>query len=189
MLAEASLSKENSSSGRHKSPDTRLKGTFMSLMLSQIAGVAVLVPALQFGQVPNLLDVSSAAKDAFQATSNSLDAVNAKPQKGKTTSAKKESSSKPSSGKNKPGETLFSKMGEKANNPTPAGKSAFKAAGEEQEKHILQFLGSSSEMAFTGALSLVGLGLSWCVLVRIKEKIKDFTTGRPSLARSKIVRR
>ena len=161
----------------------------MSLMLSQIAGVAVLVPALQFGQVPNILDVSSATKDAFKATADSLDSVNAPPQKGKSNSGKKNSASAKSSAKNKPVETLFSKMGDKANNPTPAGKSAFKAAGEEQERHILQFLGSSSEMAFTGALSIVGLGLSWCCLSRIKEKIKDLTTGRPSLSRSKIIRR
>jgi len=162
----------------------------MSLMLSQIAGIAVLVPALQFGQIPNILDVSSATKDAFKATADSLDTVNSKPQKGKSSSGKKESaSSKSSSSKNKPSETLFSKMGDKANNPTPAGKSAFKASGEEQEKNILQFLGSSSEMAFQGALAVVGLGLSWCFLSRIKEKVKDLTTGRPSLSRSKIIRR
>ena len=159
-------------------------------MLSQIAGIAVLVPALQFGQIPNILDVSSATKDAFKATADSLDTVNSKPQKGKSSSGKKESaSSKSSSSKNKPSETLFSKMGDKANNPTPAGKSAFKASGEEQEKNILQFLGSSSEMAFQGALAVVGLGLSWCFLSRIKEKVKDLTTGRPSLSRSKIIRR
>ena len=171
-------------------PKTSLKGTFMSLMLSQIAGIAILAPALQFGQVPNLLDVSSATKDAFKATADSLDSVVAKPQKGKSAPNKKDASNtKSSSGKNKPGETMFSKMGEKANNPNPKGSSAVKVAADEQEKSILQFLGSSSEMAFGGALSIIGLGLAWCIASKLKEKVKDYTTGRPSLSRSRIIRR
>lgn len=50
----------------------------MSPLISQIVGVAALVPALQFGQVPNLMKVGGAAKEAFGAAAGAFD----KPSKG-----------------------------------------------------------------------------------------------------------
>ena len=84
---------------------------------------------------------------------------------------------------------MFSKMGERANNPNPANMVNARAAAEEQEKNVLRFLGSSSNKLFRGVLSVVGIGLAWCIAARIKDKVTDYKTGRPSLAKSKIVRR
>ena len=166
----------------------------MSVMLSQIASVVVLAPALQFGQLPNIKDVSGATKEAFQATANALDtaAANGKAngKKGKPTVPKRGSSpAKSSASQSESTGTMFSKLGERANNPNPANVTNARAAAEEQEKNALRFLGSASNRLFRGMLAVVGLGLAWCIVSRIRSKVTDLTTGRPSLAKSKIVRR
>ena len=51
----------------------------MRLTLSQIAGIAALVSALQygqaFGQTPNILELRDAAKDAFNSTSKAFEKI------------------------------------------------------------------------------------------------------------------
>ena len=167
-------------------PRSKQKGAFMSLLLSQIAGIAALVPALQFGQLPNVLDVSGATKDAFQATSSALDDIGTKDPKAKSSGAKQGTAA---AKQTKSPATMFSKMGERANSANATGPSQARLTTEEQEKTALRFLGSSTDLFFRGMLSLVGVAFAWCIGVRIKEKVRDYTTGRPSLAKSRIVRR
>lgn len=175
----------------------------MKATLSLIAGIAALVPALSFGQAPSIFELKDATKDAFEATSKALDTIEADGAKGKKSGgakrsptaakapAKQNNPSKASADKsNSSGGTTFSKLAERANSPE-----AQKAANErrltaaEQERKVLSFLGSSSDMVYRVAFSIIGVAFVFCVGVRIKERVKDVVTGRPSLSRSRIVRR
>lgn len=175
----------------------------MRVTLSLIAGIAALVPALSFGQAPDIFELKDATKDAFEATAKALDTIEADRSKGKKSAgakkgstaskapAKKSNSSKASADKSKSsGGTTFSKLAERANSPE-----AQKAAAErrltaaEQEKKVLSFLGSSSDMVYRVAFSIIGVAFVFCVGVRLKERVKDVATGRTSLSKSRIIRR
>ena len=162
----------------------------MRVILSQIAAISALVPAMAWGQTPSIFDVRDATKDAFKATSKALDTIEADRSKGKPGGAKKSpAAAKPST---KPGETsstMFSKMADQASRSETARGASNKPTIEEHEKKFLSFLGSSSDMVYRGALAFFGLTFVCYIGMRIKEKVKDITTGRPSLARSRIIRR
>lgn len=177
----------------------------MRLTLSQIAGIAALVSALQygqaFGQTPNILELRDAAKDAFNSTSKAFEKIEkdqekAKPagaKKGatasKTTKTKQSKSSKGFTAKDESSDTMFSKIAGRATRAETAGPSSSRLAAEEQEKKFLSFLGTSSDTIYRVALSIVGVAFAILVGLRIKEKVKDVTSGRPSLSRSRIIRR
>jgi hypothetical protein len=162
----------------------------MSICLTQIAGIAALVPALQFGQVSNVLEIRDATKDAFQATSKALDSIEAnrakgKPQAGQPASSPARNSSAAASGSG----TLFSKLGARAEKAETSGALQQADGPSEREQKLLSFLDSSSDLVFQIMLGVVGIAVAWCVGVRIKEKLRDVTTGRPSLSKCRIVRR
>ncbi len=198
----------------------------MSLLLNHIVSVATLVPALQFGQVPNIANVGGAAKEAFQAAADAFDGAAKGGGGGKSSGGKSGSAaSKLQGSQGKGPSTMFSKMGERANGAaaannapatvkqqvvvgghkmaissfgaeeTPAASSTasdsttLSATAENREQSILRFLGSSTEMFYRGVLFVVGIAFAWCVVSRVKAKMTDFSTGRPSLSRSRIVRR
>lgn len=165
----------------------------MSALLSQIAGIAALVPALQFGQVPNFLDVKDATKDAFQATSKAFDSVNAKTNAAAKKAAASRKNSKATKAPTAPSDapnTMFSKLGQQADGGNGAnGKNQRIADAEEKERKVLGFLGSSTDMIYRVILSVAGVAVAGCIGLRIREKVRDYSTGRPSLAKSRIVRR
>ncbi len=175
----------------------------MKATLSLIAGIAALVPALSFGQAPSIFELKDATKDAFEATSKALDTIEADRSKGKKatgakkgstaskTSVKRSNSSKASADQsNSSGGTTFSKLAERTNSPE-AKKAANekRLSAEEQETKFLSFLGSSSDMVYRVAFSIIGVAFAVCIGMRIKERVKDVATGRPSLSRSRIIRR
>ena len=180
----------------------------MHLTLSQIAGVAVFVSALQygqaFGQTPNILELRDAAKDAFESTSKAFETIEKDQKKGKSAGSKKgataskstktparqSNSSKGSTAKDESsGGTMFSKIAGRAARAETSGPSSSQLAAEEQEKKFLSFLGASSDTIYRVALSIVGIAFAILVGLRIKERVKDVTTGRTSLSRSRIIRR
>lgn len=182
----------------------------MRLTLSQFAGIAALFSALQygqaFGQVPNILELRDAAKDAFDSTSKAFEKIEKdqkKSEKGKPTGAKKgatsskttkttakqSKSSKGFAAQGDSSDTMFSKIAGRATRSETAGPSSSRLAAEEQEKKFLSFLGASSDTIYRVALSIVGVAFAIMVGLRIKEKVKDVTSGRPSLSRSRIIRR
>lgn len=68
----------------------------MGQLLCQMIGVAALVPALQFGQVPNLVKVGSAAKDSFGAAADAFGKAPAKgAAKGAASTGKTQNEAKP----------------------------------------------------------------------------------------------
>lgn len=179
----------------------------MRLTLSQIAGIAALVSALQygqaFGQTPNILELRDAAKDAFESTSKAFETIEKDQKKAKSTGSKKgttaskttktptkkSNSSKGFTAKEESSGTMFSKIAGRATRAETAGPSSSRLAAEEQEKKFLSFLGASSDTIYRVTLSIVGVAFAILVGLRIKEKVKDVTSGRPSLSRSRIIRR
>ena len=173
----------------------------MRFCLCLIAGLAAFAPAMLFGQAPDFLEIRDAAKDAFGAAAKSLDTIEADQKKANSKGNKGSSalSSKTppkmsngfdrSKNQDKAPSTMFSKMAERATRAEAEKASNPKPSVAEQEKQVLGFLGVSADVIFRGALGILGVAVVVCVGLRLKEKVKDLRTGRPSLARSRIVRR
>ena len=162
----------------------------MRLCLSLIASIAVLAPAFSFGQTPDILEFRDATKDAFESTAKALDTIESKQPKGKSAGTKKGSTSpKSSANQSQSSGTKFSKIAERLGRPNATNASNEGATMGEQEKIVVGFLGYSADVVYRGALSVIGVAFVICIGVRVNEKVKDYSTGRPSLSRSKIIRR
>lgn len=173
----------------------------MRVTLSLIAAIAALVPALSFGQAPDILELKDATKDAFEATSKAFDTIEADRAKGKKSAgakkgstaakapAKKAHSSKASADQGKSTGTTFSRLAERANRSEAERSSSDTLTHEQLEQKVLGFLGSSSGLIYRVMLMIVGAAFVVCIGLRIKEKVKDYTTGRPSLSKCRIIKR